>query len=108
MCERPSPPHPGERGGVRTFQRFTLHACTGELLMSQSIEIKVPDIGDFKEIPVIEIMVKPGDRVSAEDPLVSLESDKATMEVPSPAAGTVRELKVKIGDKVSQGSEYGL
>ncbi len=72
--------------------------------MSQSIEIKVPDIGDFKEIPVIEIMVKPGDRVSAEDPLVSLESDKATMEVPSPAAGTVRELKVKIGDKVSQGS----
>ena len=72
--------------------------------MSKEIEIKVPDIGDFKNIPIIEIMVKPGDTVSAEDPLLSLESDKATMEVPSPMAGTVKELKVKIGDKVSQGS----
>ena len=72
--------------------------------MSQTIEIKVPDIGDFKNIPIIEILVKPGDTVSAEDPLLSLESDKATMEVPSPMAGTVKELKVKIGDKVSKGS----
>ncbi len=67
-------------------------------------EVKVPDIGDFKDIPVIEIMVKPGDTIKAEDPLISLESDKATMEVPSPAAGVVKELKVKLGDKVSEGS----
>jgi len=72
--------------------------------MSNTIEIKVPDIGDFKNIPIIEVLVKPGDHVSAEDPLLSLESDKATMEVPSPTAGTVKELKVKVGDKVSKGS----
>ena len=72
--------------------------------MPNLIEVKVPDVGDFKNIPIIEILVKPGDRVKPEDPLIALESDKATMEVPSPAAGTVRELKVKIGDKVSQGS----
>ena len=68
------------------------------------IEIKVPDIGDFKDVPVIELQVKPGDTVAKEDPLVTLESDKATMEVPSTHAGTVKELRVKIGDKVSQGS----
>jgi pyruvate dehydrogenase E2 component (dihydrolipoamide acetyltransferase) len=68
------------------------------------IEVKVPDIGDFKNIPVIEILVKPGDAVKLDDPLVSLESDKATLEVPSSAAGTVKELKVKVGDKVSLGS----
>ena len=69
--------------------------------MAASIEVKVPDIGDFKDIPVIEIMVKAGDRIKVEDPLISLESDKATMEVPAPASGTVREIKVKVGDKVS-------
>ncbi len=68
------------------------------------IEIKVPDIGDYKDIPVIEVLVKPGDTVNAEDPLLTLESDKATMEVPSPVAGVVKELKVKIGDKLSQGA----
>jgi pyruvate/2-oxoglutarate dehydrogenase complex dihydrolipoamide acyltransferase (E2) component len=68
------------------------------------IEIKVPDIGDFKDIPVIEVLVKPGDTIAKEDPLVTLESDKATMEVPSTHAGTVKELRVKVGDKVSQGS----
>jgi len=68
------------------------------------IEVKVPDIGDFKNIPVIEVLVKAGDSVSKEAPLVTLESDKATMEVPAPAAGTVKELKVKVGDKVSEGS----
>jgi pyruvate dehydrogenase E2 component (dihydrolipoamide acetyltransferase) len=68
------------------------------------IEVKVPDIGDFKDIPVIEVLVKPGDRVGKEAPLVTLESDKATMEVPSPAAGVVKELRVKVGDKVSEGS----
>jgi pyruvate dehydrogenase E2 component (dihydrolipoamide acetyltransferase) len=68
------------------------------------IEVKVPDIGDFKNIPVIEVLVKPGDSVSRETPLVTLESDKATMEVPSPAAGTVKEIKLKVGDKVSEGA----
>jgi pyruvate dehydrogenase E2 component (dihydrolipoamide acetyltransferase) len=69
-----------------------------------TIEVKVPDIGDFKDVPVIEVFVKPGDVVKAEDSLVTLESDKATMDVPAPAAGTVKELKVKVGDKVSEGS----
>ncbi len=68
------------------------------------IEVKVPDIGDFKDVPVIEILVKPGDRVEKEDSLVTLESDKATMDVPSPQAGVVKELKVKVDDKVSEGS----
>ena len=67
-------------------------------------EIKVPDIGDFKDVPVIEIHVKPGDHVDADAPLVTLESDKATMEVPAPSAGTIEALKVKIGDRVSEGS----
>jgi dihydrolipoamide dehydrogenase len=69
-----------------------------------AVEVKVPDIGDFKDIPVIEVFVKPGDTVKPEDSLISLESDKATMDVPSPAAGVVKELKVKLGDKVSEGS----
>ena len=68
------------------------------------IEVKVPDIGDFKDVPVIELLVKPGDAVKKEDSLVTLESDKATMEVPSPVAGVVKALKVKVGDKVSEGS----
>ncbi|MEO8630944.1 MAG: FAD-dependent oxidoreductase, partial [Betaproteobacteria bacterium] len=72
--------------------------------MSSVIEVKVPDIGDFKDIPVIEVLVKPGDTVNKEDSLISLESDKATMEVPSPESGVVKELKIKIGDKVSQGA----
>ncbi|MGJ7498140.1 dihydrolipoyllysine-residue acetyltransferase [Variovorax sp. RT4R15] len=72
--------------------------------MSNSIEIKVPDIGDFKDVPVIEIFVKPGDTVKAEDALVSLESDKATMEVPAPRGGVVQSIAVKLGDKVSEGS----
>ena len=67
-------------------------------------EVKVPDIGDFKEVEVIEILVKPGDTVAKEQSLVTLESDKATMEIPSPGAGTVKELKLKVGDKVSKGS----
>src|SRR3982750_11615 len=68
-----------------------------------SNEVKVPDIGDFKKREVIEVLVKPGDAVSKEQSLITLESDKATMEIPSPAAGVVKELKVKTGDKVSQG-----
>ncbi len=66
--------------------------------------VKVPDIGDFKEVEVIELLVKPGDSVSAEQSLITLESDKATMEIPSPQAGVVKELLVKLGDKVSEGS----
>src|SRR3954463_8380549 len=67
------------------------------------VEIKVPDIGDFKDVPIIQVFVKPGDAVKPEDPLIALESDKATMDVPSPAAGTVKDLKVKVGDRVSTG-----
>ena len=72
--------------------------------MSTIIEVTVPDIGDFSNIPVIEVLVKPGDSISREDTLVTLESDKATMDVPSPASGVVRDLKIKVGDKVSEGS----
>ena len=68
-----------------------------------TIEVKVPDIGDFKDVPVICVMVKPGDTVAVDDPLVELESDKATMEVPSPAAGKVEEIRIAEGDKVSEG-----
>ena len=68
------------------------------------LQVLVPDLGDFKDVPVLDVLVKAGDVVKAEDPLVALESDKATMEIPSPAAGVVRELKVKKGDKLSQGS----
>jgi pyruvate dehydrogenase E2 component (dihydrolipoyllysine-residue acetyltransferase) len=68
------------------------------------IEVKVPNIGDFEDVPVIEVLVKPGDSVKAEDSLVTLESDKATMDVPSPSAGTVKTLNVKVGDKVKEGS----
>src|ERR671922_2428868 len=67
-------------------------------------QVVVPDIGDFKNVEVIEVLVKPGDAVSKEQSLITLESDKATMEIPSPAEGVVKELKVKTGDKVSQGS----
>ncbi len=68
------------------------------------IEVKVPDIGDFKDVEIIEVLVKPGDRVEKETSLITLESDKATVEIPSPLAGIVKELRIKIGDKVSQGS----
>lgn len=69
-----------------------------------TIELKVPDIGDYKDVDVIEVFVKAGDTVAAEDSLISLETDKATMEVPASAGGVIKEVKVKIGDKVSQGS----
>jgi len=69
-----------------------------------TIEIKVPNIGDFKEVEIIEIMVKPGDTIKADQSLITVESDKASMEIPSSAAGVVKELKVKVGDKVGEGS----
>src|SRR2546428_539795 len=67
-------------------------------------QVVVPDIGDFKEVEVIEGLVKPGDSVAKEQSLITLESDKATMEIPSPSAGVVKELKIKVGDKVSKGA----
>ncbi len=72
--------------------------------MSQTIEVTVPDIGDFKDVAIIEIFVKVGETVEAEQSLLTLETDKAAMEVPSPAAGIVKSVNVKLGDKVSKGS----
>jgi len=72
--------------------------------MSEIREIHVPDIGDFKDLPVIEVLVKPGDKVAFDDPLLTLESDKASMDVPSPGAGTVVAVTIKEGDRVSKGS----
>jgi pyruvate dehydrogenase E2 component (dihydrolipoamide acetyltransferase) len=69
-----------------------------------AIEVRVPDIGDFRDVPVIDVLVKPGDAVAVDDSLITLESDKATMDVPSPSAGTVKDLRVRSGDKVSEGS----
>ena len=68
------------------------------------IDIKVPDIGDFKEVAIIELLVKPGDTIKAEQSLITVESDKASMEIPSSHAGVVKELKVALGDKVSEGT----
>jgi pyruvate dehydrogenase E2 component (dihydrolipoamide acetyltransferase) len=76
----------------------TAAAAAGE------IEVKVPDIGDFKDVEVIEVLVKPGDAIAKEQSLITVESDKASMEIPSPAAGTVKQMRVKLGDKVSEGS----
>jgi dihydrolipoamide dehydrogenase len=72
--------------------------------MSRIIDVEVPDIGDFDNVPVIEVMVRPGDVVAPEDSLIALESEKATLEVPAPQAGTVKEVRIKTGDKVSQGA----
>ena len=72
--------------------------------MANVIEVTVPDIGDYKNIPVIEVFVKAGDTVKAEESLLTLESDKATMDVPSPASGVVKEVIIKPGDKVSKGT----
>jgi pyruvate dehydrogenase E2 component (dihydrolipoamide acetyltransferase) len=89
-----APPTQRESGAVASTPAGT----------TQSIEVKVPDIGDFKDVPVIEVLVKPGDGVKAEDSLVTLESEKATMDVPAPSAGVIKEVKVKVGDKVSEGN----
>jgi dihydrolipoamide dehydrogenase len=70
----------------------------------EAIDVRVPDIGDFKDVPVVEVHVRPGDEVKAEDPLLTLESDKATMDVPVPAAGRVQDVRVKVGDRISEGS----
>ncbi len=72
--------------------------------MSDTIEVRVPDIGDFKDVPVIEVLVKAGDRVKKNESLITLESEKASMEVPAETDGVVHDVKVKVGDRVSQGS----
>src|SRR5208283_1029286 len=72
--------------------------------MGSLVSIKLPDIGDFEDVEVVEVMVKPGDRVRVDDSLITIESDKASMEVPATEAGVVKELKVKVGDRVSEGS----
>ena len=72
--------------------------------MSNLIEIKVPDIGDFSDVDVIDVLVKAGDTVAVDDALITLESDKASMDIPSPQAGKVKELKIAVGDKVSEGT----
>ena len=101
---RPEPSQPPKESSPAPPARASAarSAAAGEPTLSI---VRVPDIGDFKDVPVIEVFVKPGDEVKAEDALVTLESDKATMDVPAPSAGVVRELKVKLGDKVSEGSE---
>ncbi|MDE1884605.1 MAG: dihydrolipoamide acetyltransferase, partial [Xanthomonadaceae bacterium] len=76
--------------------------------MAELKQAKVPDIGNYTNIPVIEVLVKPGDTVARDQGLVTLESDKATMEVPAPFAGVVREVKVKVGDEVSEGAVVAL
>src|SRR5882757_5986832 len=76
----------------------------GESSMAQQIEVKVPDIGDFKDVAVIEVLVKPGETVAVDTSLIMVESDKASMEIPSTHAGIVKEVRVKIDDKVSEGS----
>src|SRR5215204_935103 len=72
--------------------------------MAQLVEVKVPDIGDFKDVAVIELLVKPGEVIAVDTALIMVESDKASMEIPSTHAGTVKEMKVGLGDKVSEGS----
>src|SRR3954462_3664018 len=100
---------PRARGSARTSRRCSptcAARCSKRRPFSvpDPLEVRVPDIGDFADVPIIEVMVSPGDTVAEEDPLITLESDKATMDVPAPAAGTVGELKVSVGDTVSEGT----
>jgi pyruvate dehydrogenase E2 component (dihydrolipoamide acetyltransferase) len=94
-----APPEPEQKPKAQAQPQPAHKAAGGE-----AMTVPVPDIGDFKDVEVIEVLVKPGDTVGKEQSLITLESDKATMEIPSPAAGVVKELKVKVGDKVSKGS----
>ncbi len=91
-------------GDARTTASGAPPADYGTAGVYETIDVRVPDIGDFKDIPVIEVLVKAGDTVKAEDPLIMLESDKATMDVPAPVGGTIGSVSVKVGDKVSEGS----
>ena len=98
-------PCDGDTGGADkdAAPRFSTSHPWG-ITMGETRQVLVPDIGDFKDVPIIEIQVKPGDRITAEAPLITLESDKASMEVPSPSAGVVKNIAVKLGDRVSQGA----
>src|SRR6185312_317992 len=98
---------PSETGHARLSRKTAAgqsvaHESPGEVDLTNVIHVKVPDIRDFKDVPIIEISVKPGDVVEIDDPLLTLESDKASMEVPSPSAGTVKEVLVKVGDRVGK------
>src|ERR1700712_4596779 len=93
-----------EKQAEKPAEKVAETAAPAAAASGGSVDVKVPDIGDFKDIPVIEINVKVGDKVEKEQSLVTLESDKATMDVPSPEAGTVKEIKVKVGDNVSEGT----
>jgi pyruvate dehydrogenase E2 component (dihydrolipoamide acetyltransferase) len=109
MGSPPPQPSPSKGEGPATRSaapaaRASTPASPPAPAASGPVEVRVPDIGDFKDIAVIELLVKPGDVVKPEQSLITVESDKASMEIPSSAGGTVRELKVKLGDKVSQGS----
>ncbi|HIE54403.1 MAG TPA: hypothetical protein EYP90_04350, partial [Chromatiaceae bacterium] len=76
--------------------------------MAKITEVTLPDIGDFKDVEVIEVLVSPGDHIKAEDSLITLESDKASMEIPSLVSGTIREIKLKVGDRINQGDLIAL
>ena len=103
---RPPASHPERRSRRAAAPPVRAHRLptTARPPASTKYRGSVPDIGDFKDVPIIEIAVKSGDKVKPEDPLITLESDKASMEVPSPSAGTVKDVRVKIGDKVGEGS----
>jgi dihydrolipoamide dehydrogenase len=97
-------PHQKVSGDARTTASGAPQADYGTAGVYETIDVRVPDIGDFKDVPVIEVLVKAGDTVKAEDPLIMLESDKATMDVPAPVGGTIGTVSVRVGDKVSEGS----
>jgi pyruvate dehydrogenase E2 component (dihydrolipoamide acetyltransferase) len=97
-AQKPQPAHAPQQPAAP--QQATAPAPSG---VAQAMTVPVPDIGDFKEVEVIEVLVKPGDTVSKEQSLITLESDKATMEIPSPSAGVVKKIEIKVGDKVSKG-----
>jgi pyruvate dehydrogenase E2 component (dihydrolipoamide acetyltransferase) len=103
----PAAPEKTEAAPATAAASSTPKAATPAPAKLATIDIKIPDIGDFKDVPVIEVLVKAGDTVEAEQPILTLESDKASMDVPSPAAGKIAEIVVKVGDKVSMGSVIG-
>src|SRR5207302_1668224 len=94
----------GHRGDRALRDRSRHTDADNRMSAASAIAVEVPDIGDFQDVPIIEILVSPGDSVAADDPLLTLESDKATMDVPAPFAGEIKELMVKVGDTVSQGT----
>jgi pyruvate dehydrogenase E2 component (dihydrolipoamide acetyltransferase) len=106
-AEGETAPAPAKAAPAKAAAAPTPKAASPAPAKAATIDITIPDIGDFKDVPVIEILVKVGDTVEAEQPVVTLESDKASMDVPSPAAGKITEIVIKVGDKVSMGSRVG-